>query len=544
MSELLVPLRSALLSVFDKTDLIPLATALSKRGVTLYASSGTAKAIADAGLPVTEVAQHTGAPEILGGRVKTLHPRIHGGILANRSKEGDLKDLEAQDIPPIDCVVANLYPFMAIWAKAQEEARLAHESGGNPEAAAADKIVEMIDIGGPAMIRAAAKNHAHVTVLTSASQYHTLLDQLERHDGKVPLSFRLDCALSAFRMTAAYDAAIATWMQQAFEPALATFPDVFVRRFEKIADLRYGENPHQQAAYYRETGINETTFAASVQLHGQPPSYNNIVDTEAALQLVREFKDPACVVIKHTNPCGAAIGDTLLDAFDRAYNADPLSAYGGIVGLNRSLDLATAHAILGEGHYFECIIAPDYDDDALAAIQTAPKWAERFRVFRCGSIGPDLPWHHTSIRGIDGGLLVQSANATLFADPPHQCATDVKPSEQQQRDLEFAWVVCKHTKSNAIVFAKDGVAVGVGAGQMSRVDSVHVAARRAGDKAAGAVMASDAFFPFADGVLAAIDAGITAVIQPGGSIRDKDVIKVCNERKIPMLLTHIRHFKH
>jgi phosphoribosylaminoimidazolecarboxamide formyltransferase/IMP cyclohydrolase len=480
-------------------------------GFEIVSSGGTANALSVAGVPVMRVSEVTGAPEILGGRVKTLHPKIHGGILADRRKMEHVHELEAQGITPIDLVVCNLYPF---------ERTVAHPS------VTEDDAVEQIDIGGPAMVRAAAKNFHSVAVLVNPHSYDMVLDELQQH-GDVSIDLRRALALEAFRHTAAYDSAIANYIA-----GQDISPDCLVLSSDKIMDLRYGENPHQDAAFYRAAGV-ATGIAAADQLHGKELSYNNILDTDAAWGLVSELEGIAAVIIKHSNPCGAALGSSLHDAYAKALDCDRTSAFGGIVALNQPCDPATAEAIAEI--FTEVIIAPGFDDAALKILQAK----KNVRILRAS----ERKGRGINIRSVAGGLLVQSS------DPPDELqnmkvVTRAEPTEEQWRDMRFAWTVAKHVKSNAIVLAKDEVAVGVGAGQMNRLESTELAARRAGARAMGTVCASDAFFPFRDGLDAAVAAGAVAVIQPGGSVRDDEVIAAADEHGIPMAFTGQRHFRH
>ena len=503
--------KRALVSVSDKNGIIELARGLVELGVEIVSSGGTANALAEAGIAVTKVSDVTGAPEILGGRVKTLHPKIHGGILADRRNEEHVRQLEEQGIEPFDLVVCNLYPF---------ERTVAHPSVKE------DDAVEQIDIGGPAMVRAAAKNFHSVAVVVNPHSYDMVLDELQS-SGEIALDLRRQLALEAFRHTAAYDSAVANYIA-----GQDVSPDCLVLSSDKVMDLRYGENPHQEAAFYRAAGI-PTGVAAADQIHGKELSYNNILDTDAAWGLVSELDGTAAVIIKHSNPCGAALGSSLVDAYTKALECDRTSAYGGIVALNKPCDAPTAAAIAEI--FNEVIIAPGFDDDALA-ILTGKK---NVRILKAS----DRVGRGINIRSVAGGLLVQSS------DPPDplenlKVVTEAQPTEEQMRDLRFAWVVAKHVKSNAIVLASDGVAVGVGAGQMNRLESTELAARRAGSRARGTVCASDAFFPFRDGLDAAVAAGAVAVIQPGGSVRDDEIIAAADEHGIPMVFTGRRHFRH
>jgi len=503
--------RRALLSVSDKSGIVDFARGLVDLGFEIVSSGGTASALGEAGIPVMKVADVTGAPEILGGRVKTLHPKIHGGILADRRKETHIRELDEQQITPIELVVCNLYPF---------ERTVAHP------AVTEDDAVEQIDIGGPAMVRAAAKNFHSVAVLVNPHSYDMVLDELQQN-GEVSVELRRALALEAFRHTAAYDSVIANYIA-----GQDISPDCLVLSSDKVMDLRYGENPHQDAAFYRAAGV-ATGIAAADQLHGKELSYNNILDTDAAWGLVSELDGTAAVIIKHSNPCGAAIGSSVQDAYKKALECDRTSAFGGIIALNRPCDAATAAAI--SDIFTEVIIAPGFDDEALK-ILTGKK---NLRILRAS----DRTGRGINIRSVAGGLLVQSS------DPPDdlenlKVVTRAEPTDEQWNDLRFAWVVAKHVKSNAIVLAQDQIAVGVGAGQMNRLESTELAARRAGARAKGTVCASDAFFPFRDGLDAAVAAGATAVIQPGGSVRDDEVIAAADEHGIPMVFTGRRHFRH
>jgi phosphoribosylaminoimidazolecarboxamide formyltransferase/IMP cyclohydrolase len=513
--------RLALLSVSDKTGLIDLAHNLIELGFDVISSGGTAKALKDAGLPVTKVSDYTGSPEILGGRVKTLHPRIHGGILARRSLPEDVSDLEAQKIRPIDLVVVNLYPFKQTIAK--------------PGVSLADAI-EQIDIGGPAMLRAAAKNFAHLTVLCNPAQYESYIQEL-RQSGEASSAFRQACALRAFQHTAEYDRAIADYLQQrALEQD--QLPNSWTLTGQKRQELRYGENPHQPAAWY-QTGESPIGWAAATKLQGKELSYNNLVDLEAARRIIAEFadpeNDPAAVILKHTNPCGSAMGSSLLEAYEKAFNADSISAFGGIVALNRSIDGPTATALTKT--FLECVVAPGCDSEAQAILQAKSK----VRVL----ILPDLlTGPEQTVKAIAGGFLVQSAD-DIVADPNQwQIVTQKQPTPQQLAELLFAWKICKHVKSNAIVVTQNRTTIGVGAGQMNRVGSAQIALEQAGEQAKGAVLASDGFFPFDDSVKTAAAAGIGAIVQPGGSLRDQESITAANELGLVMVFTGIRHFLH
>ncbi len=528
-----VPIRRALLSVFDKRELIELARVLAQTGAELLASGGTRTALVDSGLPVTDVADYTGQPEILGGRVKTLHPKIHAGILARRDVADDLATLERQGFPLIDLVVVNLYPFESTIA--QKDATFAD-------------AVENIDIGGPSLIRAAAKNHLHVAVMTSPEQYGGVIAAIRDHGG-TSLADRRLLAVEAFRRTGAYDQAIAAYLGRAAlppPPAAASFPDVLDLRFNLRETLRYGENPHQEAAFYVETRPHGSNIASAVLRHGKQLSYNNLLDLDCALRTVRLFAEPAACILKHNNPCGAAIDQDLAVAFERAYEGDPVSAYGGIVGLNRPVDRAVAERMCQPGRFLEAILAPGFEADALDWIRTKPSWRASVRLVDLeGPIGPSaMAPAGFDCRRVEGGLLVQSWDE-LEPDPVAGLVpTRRSPTAAERGDLAFAWRVCSVVKSNAIVLARHGQLVGVGAGQMSRLDSVKIAVEKAGPRASGAVLASDAFFPFRDGPDLAAAAGVVAIIQPGGSKRDDETLKACDEHGMAMILTGRRHFRH
>ena len=504
-------MKRALISVSDKTGVVELARGLVESGWEVVSSGGTAAALADAGVAVTLVSDVTGAAEMLGGRVKTLHPRIHGGILADRRKQDHVEQLKQQDIAPIDLVVVNLYPFELTVA--------------TPDVSE-DEAVEQIDIGGPAMVRAAAKNFHSVAVVVNPDRYEEVLAEI-KEAGEVSLETRRKLSLEAFQHTAAYDSAIANYLS-----GEDTFPQRLLLTGDKVADLRYGENPFQSAAFYR-TGTDQTGLASARQLHGKELSYNNFLDTDAAWRLVLELDRPSAAIIKHSNPCGASSAGTLLEAYQRALDCDRTSAFGGIVALNQPCDAETAGAI--SEIFTEVIIAPSFDEGAMAVL-TAKK---NLRILEAEtSYRLDF-----DIRRVAGGLLVQSPDPLDLAEDA-KVVTKAQPTEEHWRDLRFAWVVAKHVKSNAIVLVKDQTAVGVGAGQMNRLESTQLAASRAGDRAKGTVCASDAFFPFRDGLDAAVEAGAVAVIQPGGSVRDEEVIAAADEHGIPMVFTGKRHFKH
>jgi phosphoribosylaminoimidazolecarboxamide formyltransferase/IMP cyclohydrolase len=513
--------RLALLSTSDKTGIIEFARCLVEEfAFELISSGGTAQALKASGLPVTKVSDYTGFPEILGGRVKTLHPRIHGGILARRDLPEHIVDLESNQIHPIDLVVVNLYPFEQTIAK--PEVTL-------PEA------IEQIDIGGPAMLRAAAKNFAHLTVLCEPVQYEDYLQELRQSQGEVSLDFRQASAKRAFRHTALYDHAIATYLENQEVEHPDVLPTAYFLVGQRLQVLRYGENPHQAASWYQQ-GTTQTGWAAATKLQGKELSYNNLVDLEAARRLIAEFPDsPAAVIIKHTNPCGVALGDTLADAYEKAFNADSVSAFGGIVALSRAIDPPTATALTKT--FLECVVAPGCDPEA----QTILNAKQNLRLLLLPDLAQSPP---QMIEAIAGGFLVQVADTVLTEPAQWQVVTQRQPTPEQLEELLFAWNVVKHVKSNAIVVTRDRATCGVGAGQMNRVGSVKIALEQTGDRAKGAVLASDGFFPFDDSVRASAAAGIAAVIQPGGSMRDADSIQAANELNLVMVLTGTRHFSH
>ncbi len=513
-------IRRALLSVSDKTGLEELGRALALRGVEIVSTGGTAAALKGAGLPVTDVAELTGLPEMLDGRVKTLHPKVHGGLLAIRGNARHDRETSEHGIAPIDLLVVNLYPF-------EETA-----------AQGADFLacVEKIDIGGPAMIRAAAKNHGGVAVVVDPADYPRLVDEMAAHEGATTLAFRRALAAKAFARTAAYDAAIGEWFAAQETGERAPAWRAFGGRLAQ--ELRYGENPHQKAAFYR-SGAGRAGVATAVQHQGKELSYNNLADTDAAFELAAEF-DPrdaaAAAIVKHANPCGVAVAATLAEAYRKALACDPVSAFGGIVALNREIDADAAREIVEI--FTEVVIAPGVTDEAKAIFAAKAN----LRLLIAGGL-PDPGAGGVTVRSLSGGLLVQSRDNGRLDDAALRVATRREPAKEEWADLRFAWKAAKHVKSNAIVFARGGATVGIGAGQMSRVDSVRIAAWKAGEGQAF-VVASDAFFPFADGLVAAAEAGATAVIQPGGSMRDEDVIRAADERGLAMVFTGMRHFRH
>ena len=517
--------RRALISVSDKTGVVDFARGLSEMGVELLSTGGTASAIRDAGLEVTDVAEFTGQEEILGGRVKTLHPRLHAALLAKRDDPEHMATLAAEGIEPIDLVCVNLYPFQETVARADVT-----------EAEA----VENIDIGGPTMIRAAAKNHHSVAVVVRPESYDAVLAELDASDGAISEETRHWLANEAFADIAGYDAAISRWFGMRYE----AFPQWWVFAYEKFLDLSYGENPHQKGALYVETGARSHVLARVSKLHGRALSFNNVLDLDAASKLLAEFSEPAAVIVKHNNPCGAAIADSVGDAYEKALACDPLSAFGGVIALNRPVDRALAERL--HENFIEVLVAPEFAEDALAVLTQK----EAIRILHnTEQRGPEP--RERDLKRVRGGLLVQTPDLLEEGRESMEVVTATEPSEDQWRDLLFAWTVCKHVRSNAIVFARDGATRGIGAGQMSRVDSVRIAVEKAGDAfegdsepLAGSAVASDAFFPFADGPLGALDAGATSVIQPGGSKRDGEVIAAVEERGAAMVFTRKRHFRH
>ena len=524
MSEaVLAPIGRALISVSDKTGITEFAQALSERGVELLSTGGTCKLLREAGITVVEVSDHTGFPEMMDGRVKTLHPKIHGGILGRRGTDDDV--MAKHEIPPIDLVVVNLYPFEATVAR--------------PDCSLED-AVENIDIGGPTMVRAAAKNHKDVTIVVSAADYPRLIEELDQHDGHTTLQTRFDLAIRAYEHTAAYDGMIANHFGCLTEGGSESYPRTFNLQLHKVQEMRYGENPHQRAAFYREATQREVGISAAEQLQGKALSYNNVADTDAALECVKTFEDPACVIVKHANPCGVAVAEDLLTAYDLAFHTDTESAFGGIIAFNRELDGATAAAIV-ERQFVEVIIAPEMSQEAVSAVAAK----ENVRLLRTGQWGP--PTTALDFKRVNGGLLIQDRDNGMVARDELTVVSERQPTEEEWGDLLFAWRVAKFVKSNAIVYAAKQRTIGVGAGQMSRVNSARIAAikaEHAGLEVRGAVMASDAFFPFRDGIDNAAERGIAAVIQPGGSMRDEEVINAANEAGMAMVFTGMRHFRH
>ncbi|MBI3864832.1 MAG: bifunctional phosphoribosylaminoimidazolecarboxamide formyltransferase/IMP cyclohydrolase [Planctomycetia bacterium] len=521
--------RRALVSVSDKSELVPFIKGLVGLGFEIVSTGGTRRFLLEQQVPVIDISEYTGFPEMMDGRVKTLHPRVHGGLLGRPDLAEDAHSMQEHGILPFELVVCNLYPFEATVAK--------------PNVSVAEAI-ENIDIGGPSMIRSASKNHAYVGVVTRPSQYARVLEALRA--GPLPAELRVELAAAAFEMTARYDRAIADYMARISSGATDTageFPATLSLCLSRKLELRYGENPHQQAALYVEAAPPAASLAAAEQLHGKELSYNNLLDLDAALNLVREFTDPAVVVLKHNNPCGAGIGTTLQQAFERAWAGDPVSAFGSILGFNRPVDADVAAALCLPDRFVEAIIAPDYTREGFEALTTKPKWKANVRLLKCPALNDPRPAGR-DYRRVSGGLLVQTTDEGRDPENEWKVVTKRQPTEAELSDLRFAWSVCRHVKSNAIVFAKAGGVIGVGAGQMSRVDSVMIASQKSQGRSAGGVVASDAFFPFRDGIDLAAKAGIAAVIQPGGSRNDAETIAACDEHGMAMLFTARRHFRH
>jgi len=516
-------IKRALISVSEKNGILEFARALTERGVEILSTGGTARLLTDNDVAVTEVSEHTGFPEMMDGRVKTLHPKIHGGILGRRGT--DDRVMQEHDIQPIDMIVVNLYPF--------------EQTVANPDCDLGTAI-ENIDIGGPTMLRAAAKNHADVTVLVDAADYSRILQEMDDNGGAVTADTRFDLAVKTFEHTAAYDGAIANYLGTRLDGEPGCFPRTINMQFRQVQTMRYGENPHQKAAFFIERDQPEACISTAHQLQGKELSYNNIGDTDAALECVKQFAEgPTCVIVKHANPCGVATAGSLLEAYDRAYSTDPESAFGGIIAFNQTLDAETAEAIV-ERQFVEVIIAPAISKKAQKAVAAK----KNVRLLECGEWDAESI-HRLDFKRVNGGLLVQDADLQLTHE--HRVVTRRAPTEQEMEDLLFTWRVAKFVKSNAIVYGRERMTIGVGAGQMSRINSARIAgikAEQAGLEVAGSVMASDAFFPFRDGLDNAASAGIRAVIQPGGSMRDEEVIAAADEHDIAMLFTGMRHFRH
>jgi phosphoribosylaminoimidazolecarboxamide formyltransferase/IMP cyclohydrolase len=523
----MVKIKTALISVSDKTGIIDLAKGLAGLGIKIMSTGGTAKSIRENGVEVTDVSEYTGFPEIMNGRVKTLHPKIHGGLLAVRDNESHMKQIEDLGIGTIDLVVVNLYPF---------EKTISKENVSQEEA------VENIDIGGPTMIRSAAKNFKHVAIVVNPERYDTLLEELNERDCDLSYETRYELVTEAFKHTSQYDKVIFDYFNRNNKEA---YPDAISIELHKKQDLRYGENPHQTAAFYTYKGFDVPCISNAEQLHGKALSFNNILDTDVAIEIVKEFDTPSAVLIKHANPCGVACAENLKDAFTKAYSTDTVSAFGCILSLNRTVDEKTAEAITEPGHFVEAIAAPGFEDKAIEILTTKRGWGKDLRLLKLDSLG-DSPIKKgiNDFRGVVGGLLVQDKDMNSGDKDKLKVVTKKAPSETEIEEMLFAWKVCKHAKSNAIIFTKDKMVIGVGAGQMSRVDSTNIAISKSGGRTAGTVMASDAFFPFPDCIEIAAKVGITAIIQPGGSKKDQDSIDAADKHGIAMVFTGERHFKH
>ncbi|KFK57165.1 bifunctional phosphoribosylaminoimidazolecarboxamide formyltransferase/IMP cyclohydrolase [Vibrio vulnificus] len=525
------PIRRALISVSDKTGIVEFAQALAERGVDILSTGGTARLLAEQGIAVTEVSDYTGFPEMMDGRVKTLHPKVHGGVLGRRGQDDEV--MAKHGINPIGMVVVNLYPFAETVAK---------------EGCTLADAVENIDIGGPTMVRSAAKNHKDVTIVVNASDYHRVITEMDANDKSLTLETRFDLAIAAFEHTAAYDGMIANYFgtmvpsygENKEGDEESKFPRTFNQQFIKKQDMRYGENSHQAAAFYVEANPQEASVATARQIQGKALSYNNIADTDAALECVKEFNEPACVIVKHANPCGVALGKNILEAYNRAYQTDPTSAFGGIIAFNQELDAETATAIV-ERQFVEVIIAPSVSAEAIEVVAAK----KNVRLLECGEWTTKTTGF--DVKRVNGGLLVQDRDQGMVSLDDLKVVSKRQPTEEELKDALFCWKVAKYVKSNAIVYSKGDMTIGVGAGQMSRVYSAKIAGIKAADEGLqveGCVMASDAFFPFRDGIDAAAEAGIKCVIQPGGSMRDDEVIAAADEHGMAMIFTGMRHFRH
>ncbi|AGV17806.1 bifunctional phosphoribosylaminoimidazolecarboxamide formyltransferase/IMP cyclohydrolase [Vibrio alginolyticus] len=525
------PIRRALISVSDKTGIVEFAQALAERGVDILSTGGTARLLAEQGIAVTEVSDYTGFPEMMDGRVKTLHPKVHGGVLGRRGQDDVV--MEKHGINPIDMVVVNLYPFAETVAK---------------EGCTLADAVENIDIGGPTMVRSAAKNHKDVTIVVNAGDYGRVIAEMDENDKSLTLETRFDLAIAAFEHTAAYDGMIANYFgtmvpsygENKEGDEESKFPRTFNQQFEKKQDMRYGENSHQAAAFYVEANPQEASVSTARQIQGKALSYNNIADTDAALECVKEFNEPACVIVKHANPCGVALGKDILEAYNRAYQTDPTSAFGGIIAFNQELDAETATAIV-ERQFVEVIIAPSVSAEAIEVVAAK----KNVRLLECGEWTTKTTGF--DVKRVNGGLLVQDRDQGMVSLDDLKVVSKRQPTEEELKDALFCWKVAKYVKSNAIVYSKSDMTIGVGAGQMSRVYSAKIAGIKAADEGLqveGCVMASDAFFPFRDGIDAAAEAGIKCVIQPGGSMRDDEVIAAADEHGMAMIFTGMRHFRH
>jgi len=526
-------IRRALVSVSDKAGIEGFARTLTQMGVEILSTGGTHRVLSEAGIPVREVSDYTGFPEMMNGRVKTLHPRVHGGILALRDVPEHVAAMESQEILPIDLVVVNLYPF---------EETIAREGVSRSDA------IEQIDIGGPSMVRSAAKNHRFVGIVTDPADYGRVLDELERREGELSDELRAELAFKAYALTARYDSAISSWLfEQDGESHTgdSRFPSAHSVAGVKALDLRYGENPHQAAAFYKTGGSGEPSIASAEVLSGKALSFNNLVDLDAALALAKEFDEPFVAVTKHTNPCGAAAAETIAGALEEAWSGDPISAFGSVLAFTRPVDLACADFLVSGNRFVEAIVAPAFDEDALELLTRKPKWGKSVRLLACGKFGPSARnGREVEVKKLIGGFLLQERDLTAEGSEAFRTVSKAEPTSEQLAALSFANKIAKHVKSNAIVLAGGTTVYGVGAGQMSRVDSVRLAISKAGERAQGSVLASDAFFPFPDGVEVAIEAGVTAIVEPGGSVRDELVIEACDSGGATMVFSDARHFRH
>ncbi len=514
----------AIISVSDKLGLADFARGLAAAGVEIYSTGGTRRHLENEGLDVRDIADYTGFPEMMDGRLKTLHPKIFGGILCRHDREDDVGSIQQHEIASFELVVVNLYPFAATIAR---------------EGVTEGEAVEQIDIGGPSLVRAAAKNHKFVTIVTNPQQYSTVVEEIA-NSGSTTLETRRRLMAEAFAHTADYDRVIAGYFAgDADEDSFASTLNLSLSR---KAELRYGENPHQKAALYSISGAQGANLVSARQLNGKELSYNNLLDLDSALTIVKSLPDAAAVVIKHNNPCGAASAQTLADAAKRALDGDPVSAFGSVLGFNRTVDQGTAELLSTPGLFIEAIVAPDFDAAAMDILTSKPKWKKNVRLMKVGRLDDDSC--ERQLRYIDGGMLVQDADIDLDPESQWKVVTDTHPSDEIVHELRFGWAIVRHVKSNAITLTRDRSLVGAGAGQMSRVDSVDIAIRKAGDQVQGSVLSSDAFFPFADSIEKASAAGVAAIIQPGGSKNDQQVIDACNQHKLPMIFTGRRHFKH
>ncbi|MDR0392545.1 MAG: bifunctional phosphoribosylaminoimidazolecarboxamide formyltransferase/IMP cyclohydrolase [Planctomycetaceae bacterium] len=514
----------ALISVSDKVGILSFAKGLISAGVEIYSTGGTRAYLVKEGLSVQDISDYTGFPEMMGGRLKTLHPKVHGGILCRRDNVEDMNALVESGILTFELVVVNLYPF---------EATVAREGVTEEEA------IENIDIGGPTMIRAAAKNHAFTTVVTDCEQYSTVLEQIEKA-GRTTLQLRQSLARDAFTMTANYDSAISQFFINRLEGD--GFPASISLKYKRSSVLRYGENPHQQAAVYIDSCSSVTGVITARQLNGKELSYNNLLDLDSALSIVRSFSDPAVAVIKHNNPCGAAVGVSISEVVEKAMSGDPLSAFGSVIGFNRVVDVSSAEYLVLPDHFVEAVVAPSFEPAAIEILTKKPKWGANVRLLQVGDLNVKL--NRWTIRPLEGGALIQEADRGVDPEDQWIVATEGVPDESLMGDIRFAWELVRHVKSNAIVLCRDGMLLGAGAGQMSRIDSVEIALKKAGGRARGSVLGSDAFFPFPDSIERVAEFGIAAIIQPGGSRKDAAVIEACNKANIPMIFTNRRHFKH